>query len=586
LKRTIKKQTMKKLLFPIAIILFAFTSCQKDISSEGMPSVIGTPKFAPAPVTASVSGVVVNENNVPVVNAQVMIRSTVYTTDANGYFKSGSLTLDKNISTVKVTMNGYFTAYRSFSATEARNYIMIKLVPKSIASSFESTGGGTINCSGGGSCVFPSNAIVIKATGAPYTGTVNVYSKYIDPTADDFGAQVPGSLMAEDLNNFYVLRSTGMMAVEMESPSGVALQVAPGKSVAMKMPIPASLLSKAPSTIDTWSLDDRGIWIKEGTAIRSGNAYDFQVTHFSFWNCDVPTTAVHLNINVKDQNGNNMVNTWVSLTSSTTWGTTYGLTDSLGNVSGMIPKDEALELKVFAGYACSAGYYNQNIGPYSSNASVNIVAPIPVLNSVIVSGTAINCAGAPVMNGTVHLYIGYLHYFLNVSNGTFSDTIPSCSTISTLYAVVIDNGAGQQSSPVSVTVSGGLANLGTVTACGISTDEFITYVLDGTTFSITSSEPTSTFYGNVSTSTTGIGAFGNLSQINFGVIGGSVGTFPVSSDSLFVNAIYGIPLSTGTTTFTAFGVVGEFLEGNFNIPFEATGSVHTLTGTFRIRRDF
>ena len=38
-------------------------------------------------------------------------------------------------------------------------------------------------------------------TGQPYTGTVNVYSAYIDPTAADISSTVPGSFMGIDTDN-------------------------------------------------------------------------------------------------------------------------------------------------------------------------------------------------------------------------------------------------------------------------------------------------------------------------------------------------------------------------------------------------
>ncbi len=64
----------------------------------------------------------------------------------------------------------------------------------------------------------------------------------------------------------YVLQSTGMIAVELEFFSAQSLQLATGKTAVVKMPIPTSLLAKAPPTINTWSLNEQGIWVKEGTA--------------------------------------------------------------------------------------------------------------------------------------------------------------------------------------------------------------------------------------------------------------------------------------------------------------------------------
>jgi len=301
---------MKTRILPLGAVLFLcctifFFACKKDISNPNPVIVPEEPNNfaipAASPVTGSVSGLVVDENNTPVPSADVTFGSTVYQTDARGFFNINNVQLDKYVTTVSVQKSGYFKALRAFSASATRNYVSIKLIPKILSGTISATAGGAINLTGGTGITFQANGMIVKSTGAPYTGQVNVYASYIDPTASDFDNRIPGSMMGQDTENMYVLQSTGMVAVDLESSTGEALQLANGKPAAVKLPIPASLLAKAPATIDTWSLDNRGVWIKEGQATRNGNAYDLTASHFSFWNCDVPASAVYLHLHLQNQ---------------------------------------------------------------------------------------------------------------------------------------------------------------------------------------------------------------------------------------------------------------------------------------------
>jgi hypothetical protein len=73
----------------------------------------------------------------------------------------------------------------------------------------------------------------------------------------DIPETVPGSFQAVDANNFRVLlKSYGMMAVQLEGQSGELLQIATGKTARLRFTIPNSLSGAAPSTIPLWSLDE------------------------------------------------------------------------------------------------------------------------------------------------------------------------------------------------------------------------------------------------------------------------------------------------------------------------------------------
>ncbi len=449
-----------------------FSSCQKNID-DTIFTPLPQPKFAipgASPVNGSVCGIVVDENDIPVASAEVTYSGIIYQADAKGFFDIKNVVLDKYVSTVTVNKTGYFKAIRSFSANATRNYLSIKLIPKTLAGNFSASTGGGVSLSNGASITFQTNSIIVKSSGAAYTGSVKVYASYIDPTSNDFSERVPGSMMGQDSANMFILQSTGMIAVDLESPTGEALQLATGKTANIKLPIPSSLTGKAPATINTWSLDDRGVWKKEGLATRNGDLYDMQVSHFSFWNCDVPVNAIYLTIHLINQNNQPLSNTLVKLTipnNNSWWATTSGRTDSLGNVSGLVPSNLTLLMKVFPnGFNCPTPAHTQNIGPFSIDTTINISANISPAQSITVTGTANACNNQPIPNGTAIIYTGtYGATYTTIINGIYSATILQCSALTSVSVRVFDFNTSAQALSGNVPVSGNPVTIPLLTAC-------------------------------------------------------------------------------------------------------------------------
>lgn len=579
-------------VFFTLVFFLIFSACQKEFIVNNEEIITNNNPFpipAASPVTGSVAGSVVDENNEPVANAEVTIGNATYHTNDRGFFSTQQLMLDKYITTVKVNKQGYFKAYRSFSANATKNYVSIKLIPKTLSASFSSTTAGAVNLSNGTQVSFQANSIVIKSSGAPYSGTVNVYCKYIDPTANDIVATVPGSFIGKDGNNMYCLKSTGMLATELESSTGEALQLAAGRPASVKMGIPSSLQGNAPSSIATWSLNEQGVWIKEGIALRNGNVYDMQVSHFSFWNCDVPIDAVYLSMNIKDHNSNSLTNTVVSLQVESTYNMATGITDSLGNVSGMVPANEVLTMRVTSSpYSCSTPLVTQNIGPFTANTNLNLNVTVPPQQMLSITGSAVNCSGANVTNGTAIVYANNKAYYISIANGNFAIDIAHCDPIAQIEIIAVDHITQQESIISTLPVNGTAVNTGTLQACGaVSLEEFIHYTLDGVDFSITSTASDS-LYAAIDTSiyATRISGTACCHAIVFSASDTSVGSSTAAAVYFRVNQYYLLLNTSGSTnvTFTTYGNVGQYIEGNFNIPFRVDSSNHIVNGNFRIRR--
>ena len=583
----------------VALLGSLFISCQKELSTEtgSVPQpTIGSPIPAPAPLAGSVSGIVVDENDTPVANAAVSVGGSSFVTDAKGFFNTGTLTLDKYFTSLEVNKPGYFKALRSFCANATRNYVAIKLIPHTQVGSFSSAAGGTITLSNGTAITFSAASMVDKSSGATYTGIVKVFSAYIDPTASDIAARVPGSLVGQDGNSMYALSSAGMLAVELESDGGTPLQLAPGKPANVKLSIPASLQAVAPATMATWSLDAKGIWQKEGMATKNAAFYEFAASHFSFWNCDIPNSSIYVHVHLTDQSNQPITNALVKIrpTINNLSTSSGGYTDSLGNGSAFVPANEVLNLSVSSGFTCGLPSFTQAIGPFTANTNINVTANVNPSTQVTVQGTAIDCNGAPVQNGTVTIYAGSFNIFhTNIVNGSFSKVITVCNPSNALQVTVTDNLAQQQSSTSSVSVTNGVANAGTLAACGISTFEFVTYTIDNTTTTITSNEnPIRYARANTNGTTTQI-LFSDTTfpfrRLSIFASGSGLGSFPLygfaATPSYTSNAA---ELPGGFINFTSYGNVGQFVEGSFSVQFThySTGTtIHTATGNFRVKRE-
>ena len=591
-----------KTLYPVLVFIFisviAF-NCQKEARTIGNGTEApGSGTNTPSPVTTTLQGNVTDENGKPAVDVAIKAGNRIATTDSKGYFRIDDAVLDKNASLVTAVKTGYFKAYRSFSATSGVNQVMIQLIKKSNAGVIKADAGGQVTLANGAVISLPANGIV--KSGSAYTGDVNVHASYIDPSAADIGQRMPGSFLATDKNNNRVtLSSYGMLAVELESPTGEKLQIANGSSATLKIPVPASILSSAPSTIPLWYLDEQtGIWKEEGTAVKNGNIYTGTVKHFSYWNADVSVPTVGFTATLQTSGGQPLAYTWVRIkAASGYYGTSHGLTDSLGQVSGFIPSNMSLIMDVMN--SCNGIAYSQNIGPFSSAANLGTIIISNTVSMVTVSGKLVNCSNAAVTSG--HALINFNGILRNaqVNNaGEFSVSFFICSgSPATCEVTGYDKLAQQQGSTTTVPVSAPVTNAGTLSACGTSTVQYIDYTLDGTNYSLSSAASDSLL---AYASTPGIVlplkmlimGSDNPSkrvQLNFGV-NAATGTYPVNGRVYINDYIRVGVIEPFNVTFTSFPQsAGGYWEGSFSGQFRDSADLvplHNISATFRLARNW
>lgn len=599
------KKNLSRSAAALLAVLFFFSSCQKNID-DTLPDIPGTitPDLS-TKVSSSVSGFVTDENNAAVLGASVKVGTVTTSTDKYGYFEVRNTDVVKNAATVTVTKAGYFKGIKTYIATAGKAaFFRIKLIPNTTAGTINAATGGNVTLTNGLIVSLPANAVVNAATSAAYSGTINVAAYWINPTATDLNNIMPGDLRA--LNTAGALKSLttyGMAAVELTGAGGELLQIATGKKATLTFPVPASLNGTAPASIPLWYFDEAiGLWKEEGSAAKTGNTYVGEVSHFSFWNCDVPNNYVQFNCTIVDADGNPIQYAGVKISVvSNPQNAGWGYTDSTGYVAGAVPDNANLLLEVFSYYSCGTPVYTQTFSTTNTNVSLGTITVNTISATANISGTVTDCNNALVSNGAVLMLSNnqYTRYPLN-SNGSFDFNILLCGTNSmNAQFIAEDYTGGQQSPAVPFTVNTGSNPIGNLQACGVQIDQFINITAGTDVFNYAApadsmgysvnpqvtppvisiygvrtiaGPPPTTSYSTFSFTQTGIAA-GSTQSLT------AISTNPNTSIQYIINT----PINVN---ITEYGAIGEFVGGNFSGPVTIAGTTNTvnISCNFRIRR--
>jgi len=234
---------------------------------------------------------------------QVETQDMVVVTDADGRFALDGILPAEDI-VLEYSLDGYAKSYSTTTVMswETAN-TNAKLMQVDGYATFDGALGGTIAVEDV-SVTFQANGVV-DADGNPYTGTVTAAITHVDPYTTEL-AGAPGDLQAlafdpsgtsKDAVRASQLISYGMVDVTLKGADGEELNVEESSPAAVRMPITnpegfgEQVRLDAGDRMNTWSFDrERGRWVEEGMGEVSEEdgklVFDFEATHFSWWNCD------------------------------------------------------------------------------------------------------------------------------------------------------------------------------------------------------------------------------------------------------------------------------------------------------------
>jgi hypothetical protein len=438
------------------------------------------------------------------------------------------------------------------------------LLQKQNIGSFDASNGGTVS-GNGVSIEFQSG--IVDASGNPYTGMVQVAAKLIDPTSEDFFDYMPGNLIGANASGGQYLESFGMAAIELTDGSGGELQPADGKTAEISFSLDASLLANAPASIPLWHFDEvKGYWILEGNATLAGGVYKGTVSHFSFWNCDIPTDYVIIDGQVIES-GSPVPNLIVKIV-STGFGTGQANTDVNGDFSGIVPANDNLTLEVW--FDCGSGLvllHSQNVGMLTANTTLPPVSVISGASTINVFGSVVDCAYNPLANGYISYDGGKVAY---LTGGDFN-VLACTGAVMDIKAFDLDNLTESGLSNYTLGMASTL-NVGQIVACNAIT-EYIEWDVNGTDFLATTNF---SFYEQ--------GSFAGLSastpdffELGFNAFSG-VGTYlwdNSGSTNLYAEGIGVLSSGNLSINITQFGNnAGDLIEGDFSGSIMAADSLN------------
>lgn len=470
-------------IYSLFILLALLVSCKSDtyLDNEGSTNPATNFNFGNS-AQRNFHGLVLATNGTPISGATVTIGSATAQTNAQGIFVIKNADVKENFAYVKATKAGFVNGSRTVVPTSGSNRINIMMIPATNTSTISSGATSTVSLPNGTKVKFDGS--FKDATGAAYSGNVNVAMFHLKPSDQYLNELMPGSFLANNAEgNSRIMETFGMLHVQLTGASGQNLQIANGHTAEMTVAIDATQLATAPATIPLWAFDETsGIWQQEGAATKVGNNYVGNVSHFSWWNCDAQFPQSILNIKVKNAAGQPVSNVSVGIRRPSQTYDTYAYTDANGQASGIVPANEALTLKVYDN--CGVVVQTFNIGPFAAGANTTL-PDITLLSSATtftVNGTLKTCTGANVTNGLVNLkFAGSNNYFQTVAalvtNGSFSLNTIGCSSNQQFELEGIDLTNLQTSGLVSFTGVSPITNLGNISVC-TAISEFVYYQID------------------------------------------------------------------------------------------------------------
>ena len=448
---------MKKIFFVFlfsAAVLATISGCRKDDpDNTGIPT--GT---SGNQVSATISGMVLDESNSPLAGVSVSSNGISSSTDQNGIFNLQG-NVDKNRCIIQFTKPGFIDRVQALIPRPGKvSYVRIVMALEQLPQNIVSSTGGTVTMNGGASVLFPANSFVTQGNSLPYSGAVQVSARLLAVDDPNFSEMIPGGdLAGKNLSgNDAALYSYGMMNVVLKGRSGELLQLAPGITASITIPIAPAQISTAPATIPLWYFDETtSLWKEEGQAVKTGNNYVGSVSHFTWWNYDYGYGRATITGRVVDCEGIPLSNITVTVNNQMTI-----VTDQDGNYTSWVPAGFGLTFQVLPQGAINVSSQLENIGALADNQ----VMTVPDLNigcGARITGHIINCAHENTSGNIILKVNNYPVYFGFTETGSFNFFVMP----NTVYMLEFETEDGVTSQNITSPAPNVTVDLGSIVVC-------------------------------------------------------------------------------------------------------------------------
>lgn len=256
--------------------------------------------------------VLASADSAPVANATVSVGTRSTRSAADGSFTLTEVPAAAR-AVLRVSASGYVEALVATPVTAGQTLTAhARLLREATAQSFDAANAAVLAAADSAARVeLPAASLVNAATGAAVSGTVTATVTSLDPARDP--ATMPGDYTVSDTQR---IESFGAIKVNLRDAAGNRLNLKTGSTATIRIPLSTRSATPPASIPLYWFNETTGRWVQEGTATLAGTApnqyYEGQVSHFSYWNADMPQDTIYVNGCVADAAGKRVADAQVS----------------------------------------------------------------------------------------------------------------------------------------------------------------------------------------------------------------------------------------------------------------------------------
>lgn len=406
-----------------------------------------------APGTLSGS-VVASADATPVADATVSVGERSTRTDASGRYTLTEVPASER-AVLRVRATGFVDALVTTPVVAGQTApASARLLREATPQTFDAASAAVLTTAGSPARVdLPAASLVNAATGAAASGTVTASVTPLDPARDP--QTMPGDYSVSDTQR---IESFGAIKVNLRDAAGNELDLKPGSTATVRIPL-ATRSANPPASIPLyWFNEATGRWVEEGSATLAGTApdqyYEGTVTHFTFWNADMPQDTIYVNGCVADDTGKRVPLAQASTAGIDYSGTASDITDDEGRFRVAIRKGGRANLWAELGEATSNTVV---VGPSQVDITLDtclVLSAAPVAPVVVEAPLALtvetggNAWFHVAASGTRPMVYQWQRNGVNISGATYEWLAIGAASAGDAgtYTVVIRNAAGSVTS--------------------------------------------------------------------------------------------------------------------------------------------
>lgn len=279
-----------------ATLLLSLAGCGNGSGGKSSDDGGYLPPVPGQSVTGTVSGRVADaQTGQALAGVEVKIGNLVASSDANGKYSLAGVPKGPQV-VAQFSKAEYASNFATLEVNGSKDSVANRTLARvAVRTELSAAAGGVVTLAGSPAQVELPAAGLVSAGGAAYTGTVAVEMTPIDPGTNPLN--MPGNYRAE--GEAVPIESMGALQVELRDNAGAMLNLAPGKTATIRIPVPNGAASP-PLTMPLYFFkESTGLWVREGVATLAGNAprqyYEGTVSHFTVWNADQPMDTMYIN---------------------------------------------------------------------------------------------------------------------------------------------------------------------------------------------------------------------------------------------------------------------------------------------------